>query len=307
MMKRALLIMLAVFVITGPAYARTDDLSCRCWRAAALHVPGSAMPESMEDRGNILAFHFIDENRQRSYEVLISRGGGTFLQRSMVANAVKAGERKALDAEDIKRLIVSKHPDASIDGIFLRQTENGLYSFLAVFTQQESGRLHRRFYNAQSGEMMADTMWPAGPEEGSLTFRQAADKALGPMLKTSVMTDIQVERSAEALIYQVSLNVSGEEQSFFIDAKNGRLLDKVVRGKEKKEPEALSNAAVPGEKGSSGLPEQAPPAALPAAGRPAVKPAAPPPHARRPDQEKRDHGRGQDDDHDDGDDDQDEN
>lgn len=245
-MRRALLIFLAAFMMmTACARAGSDEIS-RAWRTAAIYVPGSAMPDGMEERGQVLAFRFTDENRGHSYEVLIERKSAAFLQRSLVALAPKGAKQVKLTADAIKEKVTRQYPDAAIDGVFARQ-EAGLYSYLVVFTRKGDSRLHRSLYNAQTGELLADMMWLVGPKEGLLTFSQAKKTAMSQMAD-AVLTDFQVDRAGGGVLYQVNLSRDGEERSISIDAKSGKILSSAARGagrdkNRQQEPEDVFQAA----------------------------------------------------------------
>lgn len=225
-MKRLMACFLAaLLVMTGAlrGHARTDEVS-RAWRAAAIYVPGSAMPEGMEERGDVLAFYFIDEQKQYSFEVLIGRENTAFLQRTQVAYARTAGQQVALTMEDIKTRVKDGYTDAIIDALFARQ-EAGLYSYQVVFTQEQAGRLHRSVFNAQDGELLVDVMWPAGPAEGFLTFGQIREMALGQLLEEGMLTDIRMEWADGVTLYLVSIFLNGEEQVIRVNAQTGEILD----------------------------------------------------------------------------------
>lgn len=245
-MRRALLIFLAAFMMmTACARAGSDEIS-RAWRTAAIYVPGSAMPDGMEERGQVLAFRFTDENRGHSYEVLIERESAAFLQRSLAALAPKGAKQVKLTADAIKDKVARQYPDAAIDGVFARQ-EAGLHSYLVVFTRKEDSRLHRRLYNAQTGELLAEMMWLVGPNEGLLTFSQAKETAMSQMAD-AVLTDFQVDREGGGVLYQINLSRDGEERSISIDAKSGKILGSAARGagrdkNRQQEPEDAFQAA----------------------------------------------------------------
>lgn len=266
-MKRILACLAAALLImmTG-AQASTDEVS-KAWRAAAIFVPGSALPEGMEDRGEVLAFNFIDEAEEHSFEVLISRESASFLKRTQIAYNRKAAPEVALNAQDIANQVKASYPDAGIDGVFTRQ-EEGLYSYLVVFSQEQVSRLHRSFYNAQDGELLVDVMWPVGPAEGYLTIEQVKETSLSQVLEEGMLMDINLERIGAAVLYLMNVFIRGEEITYSIDAKTGRVLGGVSGDKEQGQTSASAATDRPGQAASS---DAKPP---PAAPRPTTVPPA---------------------------------
>ena len=195
-LKQAFALLLACLALVSLPPARAGEVS-QGWRQAALFVPGSAMPLSMERDADGLLFTFQDERRELRYLVHTSADGLRFLGRTMSAYTRQGAPRVTLGARDIKDQIADKYPLTDIEGVFT-SGHDGLYTMLAVYRDEDRGYFYRDFYHAGDGSLLRSEMKPFDSGmEGLLSYKEARAAALSA-LPGAILLDISLVQAGES-------------------------------------------------------------------------------------------------------------
>lgn len=227
MLKRGWLLVLALVCLAFhlPAQAQPVQLA---WRLAALYVPGSAMPEGMEDNTSGMLVSFIDERKSHRYEVQVDPRGEVFLQRTLTAYAKQGAQQVTLGADAILGLIAAQHGQVEVEGIYVLEHE-GLLSYMAVYADFNRRYFFRDLYNAQDGEIQHGIMKPLPEDgEGLLGYRQARAAAQS-YLPGSKVLDMSLEDIGAGKLYLLTLFHEGLEHRLSMDAGTGRVIGDSAR------------------------------------------------------------------------------
>lgn len=279
---RALALGLAFALIFSavPVSAQQVNLG---WRLAALYVPGSAMPEGMEDRLDGMAFTFVDERKAVRYEVLVDKDGQAFLQRELTAYTKEGSAQPSLGTAALASMLQEQKGAIALEGIFLLKHE-GAYSYMAVYTQPEQGSFYRELFNAADAGLQHSLMKPLpAPADGVLAYDDIKASALR-YLDGGVLLDVGLEKIGAGMLYFVTLFKQGMEFRLTLDASSGEVIGDSARLSQLMLPEGTVAASSQTPAGQDEGEGPRPTPALPAATqRPASPPSAnPPPQAPLP-------------------------
>ena len=281
-MKRGWLALLCAVVSLGcQVRALATDPVAMAWRLAALYVPGSALPEDMEEGPEGMTFTFLDQRKAHRYEVMISPDGKAFRQLTLDAYEKQGAPQQLLSAASLRTSLLQMNSGLMIEGIFASRL-NGANTLTAVYTDPLRGYFYRDVCNAADGETIHRVMKPLyDTMEGILPYEQVREAVLA-YLPGGVMLDISLEKLGAGMLYLLKVFSNGEEHYLIMDAAGGQLISSNAQLSDLSElgdtPEAIAGstpAARPAATDASAANTSAPPPSTPAAAPPATQTPAP--------------------------------
>lgn len=216
MIKKLFTILLAGILLLSAVSGLAEQVASG-WRKAALFVPGSAMPEGMEDQSGEMVFRFVDERKGISYEVRVDQSGKVFHQRLMTAYALTGSDRIGLPVLTVRENIRDKHPDAKIEGIYTSVIDDAHY-FVSVFVDPGQGCFFRDQFNAATGETVVSLMKPFDED-----YVKARDIAMEHLLG-GLMLDFARADIGGSTLWFVSVFLNDVEHRLTIDADTGSII-----------------------------------------------------------------------------------
>ena len=216
MIKRIFTIFLTGILLFSAVSGLAEQVGAG-WRKAALFVPGSAMPEGMEDQSGEMVFRFVDEQKGISYEVIVDQSGKIFHQRLMTAYTLTGSDQVELPVLTVRENIRAKYPEAKIEGIYTRKIDSAFY-FFSVFADLDQGYFFREHHNAADGKTVISLMKPLDDD-----YVKARNIALEHLLG-GLMLDFSRAVIGGSTLWFVSVFLNGTEHRLTIDAETGAII-----------------------------------------------------------------------------------
>ncbi|MBQ7868601.1 MAG: PepSY domain-containing protein [Clostridia bacterium] len=217
-MKKTVLVMLMLLLLTNSAFAATLDETAR-----SVVPEGAEMTRTEKDDG-MNVYHFRTVNGDR-YEVTVDPQATVIQRVEMDAVNDRGGSSVVLTQADAETEVLKLYPEASIHFVTLDK-DDGRYSYkVHLSTNESSGWVE---LNAETGALLESDFFYAQTalisSEASLTADDARKLVLS-IVTGGKITEFETEKEDGRTVYEGEVIADGMEIDFTIDAQNGRVTE----------------------------------------------------------------------------------